>query len=54
MSTTYVVGLTVSIVFGLLIKKDNLNPDSVTFKGLSERNTAQNSAIISPPDLSDS
>jgi hypothetical protein len=55
MPITYVIGLTISIVLGLLTKKNNnLNPDPVTFKGLPERNTAPNSAIISPPDLSDS
>jgi hypothetical protein len=46
--------LAISIVLGLLTEKDNRNPDPVTSKGLPERNTAPNSAIISPPDLSDS
>jgi hypothetical protein len=31
MSITYVIDLTMSIVLGLLTKKDNLSPDPVTF-----------------------
>jgi hypothetical protein len=54
MPRSYAIGLTISIVLGLLIKKGNRNPDPVIFKRLPERNTAPNSAIISPPDLSDS
>jgi hypothetical protein len=54
MPTTYVIGLTISIVLGLLIKQDHRNPGPVIFKGLPERNITPNSAIISPPDLSDS
>jgi ABC-type multidrug transport system ATPase subunit len=54
MFATYVIGLAISILLGLLISKDNLNPDPVTFKDLPERNIAPNYAIISPTDLPDS
>jgi ABC-type multidrug transport system ATPase subunit len=53
MLITYLIGLGISILLGVLIARDNLNPDPVTFKDLPDRNAPPNYAIVSPPELPD-
>jgi ABC-type multidrug transport system ATPase subunit len=54
MLTTYVIGLGISILLGVLIGRDNLNPTPVTFKDLPQHNAEPNYAIIAPSDLPNS
>jgi ABC-type multidrug transport system ATPase subunit len=53
MLATYAVGLAISIIIGVLIGRNNLDPDPLSFKDLPQQSGEPNYAIVVPPDLPD-